>query len=89
MPSEASWRTVRFGTPPVDLSRQGQDAYPISSFTWIIVPVKSADASKKQALLAFLNWGLTDGQTFADNLPYSRLPDAVVKKTLSALSQIQ
>ncbi len=68
---------------------EGQDAYPISSFTWIMVPVKIADPSKKRALLTFLTWGLTDGQTFADSLSYSRLPDAVVKKTLSALSQIQ
>ena len=67
----------------------GQNAYPVSSFTWILVPVKIADTTKKQALVAFLNWGLTDGQTFADSLSYSRLPEAVIKKTQSAISQIQ
>ena len=67
----------------------GQNAYPISSFTWILVPVKIADPAKRQALIAFLNWGLTDGQTFADSLSYSRLPDAVIKKTQSAISRIQ
>jgi phosphate transport system substrate-binding protein len=67
----------------------GQNAYPISSFTWILVPAKIADTAKKQALVAFLNWGLTDGQTFADSLSYSRLPDAVIKKTQSAISHIQ
>ena len=67
----------------------GENAYPVSSFTWMLVPVKIADATKRQALVAFLNWGLTDGQTFADSLSYSRLPDAVVKKTQSAISRIQ
>jgi len=67
----------------------GQSAYPVSSFTWMLVPTKITDETKKQALVAFLNWGLTDGQTFVDSLSYSRLPEAVVKKTQSAISQIQ
>jgi phosphate transport system substrate-binding protein len=67
----------------------GENAYPISSFTWILVPVKIADAAKRRALVTFMNWGLTDGQTFADSLSYSRLPDAVIKKTQAAISQIQ
>ena len=46
-------------------------------------------ALTKQALLTFLSWGLTDGQTFADGLSYSRLPEAVIKKTQLALSQIE
>lgn len=66
----------------------GQSAYPISSFTWMLIPTKIPDVAKRQALLAFLNWGLTDGQTFVDSLSYSRLPDAIVKKTQSALSRI-
>jgi hypothetical protein len=40
-------------------------------------------------LVAFLKWGLADGQTFADSLSYSRLPDAVIQKTQSAISRIQ
>jgi phosphate transport system substrate-binding protein len=67
----------------------GENAYPISSFTWMLVPVKIADAAKKQALVTFIDWGLTDGQTLADALSYSRLPDAVIKKTQATLSQIQ
>ena len=55
----------------------------------MLVPLKVADTAKKQAIVAFLNWGLIDGQTFADSLSYSRLPDAVIKKTQSAISQIQ
>jgi phosphate transport system substrate-binding protein len=67
----------------------GESAYPIASFTWMLVPTKISDADKRRALVAFLNWGLTDGQTFADSLSYSRLPDAIVKKTQTAIAQIQ
>jgi phosphate transport system substrate-binding protein len=67
----------------------GEDAYPIASFTWLLVPVRIADAAKKQALVAFLNWGLTDGQSFEDILAYSRLPDAVAKKAQAAITRIQ
>jgi phosphate transport system substrate-binding protein len=67
----------------------GEDAYPIASFTWLLVPLRIADAAKKQALVAFLNWGLTDGQSFADSLNYSRLPDAVTKKAQAPITRIQ
>jgi phosphate transport system substrate-binding protein len=67
----------------------GQNSYPISTFTWILVPVKMPDAAKKAALIAFLKWGLTDGQSFADGLSYSRLPEALVQRTQAAISQIQ
>jgi phosphate transport system substrate-binding protein len=67
----------------------GQNAYPVSSFTWMLVPTKMADKAKRQALVAFLTWGLTDGQTFVDGLSYSRLPEAVVKKAQAALSRVQ
>jgi phosphate transport system substrate-binding protein len=67
----------------------GENAYPISTFTWILVPSKIGDAAKRQAVVSFLNWGLTDGQAFADGLSYSRLPDAVVKRTQEAISRIQ
>ena len=65
----------------------GENAYPIASFTWMLVPVKMLDPSKKQALIAFLNWGLTDGQTFANSLSYSRLPEAVVTKARAAIAR--
>ena len=42
-------------------SRQG--AYPISSFTWLLIPEKIADPAKKKAITDFLNWMLKDGQT--------------------------
>ena len=66
-----------------------KNAYPISSFTWALVPSKIADPAKQQSLVAFLNWGLTDGQAFADSLSYARLPDAVIEKAKPLVAQIQ
>ena len=67
----------------------GDAAYPIASFTWALVPTKIADPAKRQSLVAFLNWGLTDGQAFAEGLAYARLPDAVIEKAKPLLAQIQ
>ena len=67
----------------------GEHAYPIASFTWALVPAKIADPAKRQALIAFLNWGLTDGQAFAEELSYARLPDAVIEKAKPLVAQIQ
>ena len=43
----------------------GKTAYPISSFTWALIPQHIADAAKRKALVAFLKWGLTEGQAYA------------------------
>jgi phosphate transport system substrate-binding protein len=65
------------------------DAYPISSFTWLLVPEKIADAAKKQAIVGFLRWILADGQTMATPLHYSPLPGDVAKRVERAVDQIQ
>ena len=67
----------------------GESAYPIASFTWALVPSKIADPAKRQSLVAFLNWGLTDGQAFTEALSYARLPNAVVEKAKPLVAQIQ
>ena len=46
----------------------GKTAYPISSFTWLLMPAKFADAAKRDALKGFIKWAITDGQSFAENL---------------------
>src|SRR5438309_118400 len=56
----------------------GKDAYPISSFTWLLIPERIADATKKKAIKDFLNWMLTDGQNMTEALAYARLPKSVV-----------
>jgi phosphate transport system substrate-binding protein len=63
--------------------------YPISSFTWLLIPAQISDAAKRDAIKGFLKWMLTDGQGYAEGLAYARLPKAVVEKELKAISLIQ
>jgi phosphate transport system substrate-binding protein len=64
-------------------------AYPISSFTWMLIPSVVSEAQKRAALVEFLRWGLTTGQGMLDELSYARLPDAVIAKEQSAIDQIK
>ena len=56
----------------------GADAYPIASFTWILIPKEIGDAVKGRALLEWLWWATHDGQRFANSLGYATLPAPVV-----------
>ncbi len=69
----------------------GKDSYPIASFTWLLIPEKIADPVKKKAIVDFLKWALTQGQSdpAMEALSYARLPQAVVDKELKAISKIQ
>ncbi len=67
----------------------GKDAYPVSSFTWLLIPSKIQDGTKKKVLTDFLHWMLTDGQNLTEALAYSKLPKPVVEKELKAISKIQ
>lgn len=67
----------------------GKDSYPISSFTWLLIPSKIQDATKKKAIADFLKWMLTDGQSMATALDYAPLPKAVVTKELKAIAKVQ
>jgi phosphate transport system substrate-binding protein len=67
----------------------GKDAYPISSFTWLLIPQQSKDAAKGKILADFLNWMVADGQSMTKPLSYAPLPDAVVQKEKEAIKQIK
>jgi len=67
----------------------GAGSYPISSFTWLLIPAKISDAGKRDAIKDFLKWMLTDGQGYDEGLSYAKLPKPVVDKELKALAQIQ
>lgn len=67
----------------------GKDAYPISSFTWLLIPAKFTDATKRDAIKGFVSWMLGDGQNYAEALSYARLPKEVVAKEKKALNNIQ
>jgi phosphate transport system substrate-binding protein len=67
----------------------GKDAYPISTFTWLLIPDKFADAGKKKAIVDLLTWALADGQKLAEPLSYAKLPQSVVDQEKKAISKIQ
>ena len=67
----------------------GKDAYPISTFTWLLVPSKIADASKRDAIKGFVKWMLTDGQNYCEGLAYAKLPKEVVAREEQALAKVQ
>ena len=67
----------------------GKAAYPISSFTWLLIPQKFQDAGKRDAIKNFLKWMLTDGQSSVETLSYARLPKEVVEKEQKAINNIQ
>lgn len=58
----------------------GAQAYPISSFTWILVPLHPQDAAKGKVLKDFLNWMLNSGQSEVSGLYYAPLPKELVAK---------
>ena len=66
-----------------------EDAYPISTFTWMLVPSVITDSAKREAIIGFLRWGLTKGQDLLEALSYARLPDAVIAKELKAIDNIK
>lgn len=67
----------------------GKDAYPISSFTWLLIPEKSKDAGKGKILADFLNWMVDDGQKMTAELTYAPLPESVASKVKGAIKQVQ
>jgi phosphate transport system substrate-binding protein len=67
----------------------GKDAYPISTFTWLLIPTKGSDANKHKALVDFLNWMVNDGQKMTKELTYAPLPQEVATKVKSTISQLK
>jgi phosphate transport system substrate-binding protein len=67
----------------------GKTAYPISSFTWLLIPSKFPDAGKRDAVKGFVKWMLADGQNYTEALSYAKLPKEVVAKELKALNEVR
>ena len=67
----------------------GKTAYPIASFTWLLIPEKFSNAAKRDAIKGFLTWMMADGQNYAEQLSYAKLPKEVIAKEKKALSSIQ
>jgi len=67
----------------------GKDAYPISTFTYLLIPKQWKDGTKQKATAGFLDWMLNNGQSMATQLNYAPLPDAVKEKELAVIRAIQ
>jgi phosphate transport system substrate-binding protein len=67
----------------------GKDAYPISSFTWLLIPAQSKDAAKGKIIADFLNWMVDDGQKMTAALAYAPLPEAVASKVKEEIKQVR
>ncbi len=84
---DQSWSSVSM------LDSSDPNAYPIASFTYILVYKDlsndpNLDQGKAQALVSFLSWMVTDGQNFSSSLSYVPLPDSVVSHDLDTLKSL-
>ena len=66
----------------------GPNAYPISSFTWILMYQTPPDAAKGKKLVDFLTWGVTEGQQYAAALHYAPLPQKIVEGVRAKLATV-
>ena len=66
----------------------GKTAYPISSFTWLLIPVQAKDPKKGKIIADFLVWMLNDGQKLTSQLSYAPLPANVVDKVKVAVKEV-
>jgi phosphate transport system substrate-binding protein len=66
----------------------GDTAYPIASFTWILLYEQNQDQRRAQVMVDFMRWALSDGQKLTGALGYAPLPQAVIEKELAALGKI-
>lgn len=67
----------------------GKGVYPISTFTWLLIPEKISDPQKRTALTGFLKWAITKGQASVEALDYARLPQQVAAAEEKAISLIK
>jgi phosphate transport system substrate-binding protein len=68
---------------------EGKGAYPISSFTWLLLYENPKDKAQSKAMVDFVKWALSDGQKFATELGYAPLPAEIVKMELAALAKVR
>jgi phosphate transport system substrate-binding protein len=66
----------------------GKESYPISTFTWLLIPDEIKDPAKNKAIREFLSWMLTTGQSMTAALDYAPLPKPVVAKEQKAIARI-
>jgi phosphate transport system substrate-binding protein len=67
----------------------GENAYPISSFTWIILYQNQRDAAKGKKLVDFLKWALTEGQAQVTSLDYAPIPSALTQRLVERIGTVK
>jgi phosphate transport system substrate-binding protein len=66
----------------------GKDAYPISSFTWLLIPTHPTDMAKEKVIKDYLNWMLDHGQSEVSVLDYAPLPSTVADKVRATVAKL-
>ena len=67
----------------------GKGVYPISTFTWLLIPSTFKDSAKAAAMRDFLKWAMTKGQDEAESLDYAKLPSAVAAEVEKRIALIK
>jgi phosphate transport system substrate-binding protein len=67
----------------------GANAYPISSFTWMLVPLKATDPAKGKVIKDLLSWIINSGESEVSALSYAPLPKSVAEKVLKTVYSLQ
>ena len=68
---------------------EGADAYPVASFTWLLLYENPSDKAQAKAMVDFVRWAITDGQAFATELGYAALPQNVVTQETVAVGKVK
>ena len=66
----------------------GANSYPIASFTWLLVPIKSDDPAKGKVIHDFIEWMLDHGEEEASGMTYAPLPKNVADKERVAINYV-
>lgn len=67
----------------------GKNAYPLASFTWMLIPAQSKDANKGRIIREFLEWEITEGQKMTTQLTYAPLPKEVAEKVAATIKTLK
>jgi phosphate transport system substrate-binding protein len=65
----------------------GKHTYPISTFTWVLIPEEAKNGKKQEALREMVRWMLTNGQKQCQSLGYAPLPGDLAERELQALAR--
>lgn len=71
------------------LNASARDAYPLSTFTWLLVPTGGLSAEKRSAIISLLNWMLTAGQKECASLGYAALPREIADRELQVVNALK